>query len=138
MTRAEIYNRVVGILIKSFELDPADIKPESRLFEDLDLDSIDAVDMFVELHEVTNRRIDPQVARKIRTVEDIVNLVEGELHGTPPAPPPTTRTTRPPPTTRTTSPTTRTRDRRLSRPAGPPPAPPADDPHRRARALRRA
>jgi acyl carrier protein len=83
MTRAEIYNRVVGILVKSFELDPADIKPESRLFEDLDLDSIDAVDMFVELHEVTNRRIDPQVARKIRTVEDIVNLVEGEL--SPPA-----------------------------------------------------
>lgn len=83
MTRAEIYNRVVGILVKSFELDPADIKPESRLFEDLDLDSIDAVDMFVELHEVTNRRIDPQVARKIRTVEDIVNLVEGELN--PPA-----------------------------------------------------
>jgi hypothetical protein len=39
--------------------------------------------MFVELHEVTNRRIDPQVARKIRTVEDIVNLVEGELN--PPA-----------------------------------------------------
>jgi len=88
MTRAEIYNRVVGILIKSFELDPADIKPESKLFEDLDLDSIDAVDMFVELHEVTNRRIDPQVARQIRTVDDIVNLVERELNGTSAAPPP--------------------------------------------------
>lgn len=79
MTRAEIYNRVVGILVKTFELDPADIKPESRLFEDLDLDSIDAIDMFVELHEVTGRRIDVAVARKIRTVEDIVNLVEAEL-----------------------------------------------------------
>ena len=79
MTRAEIYNRVVGILIKSFELDPADIKPESKLFEDLDLDSIDAVDMFVELHEVTGRRIDPQSARNIRTVQDIVTLVEAEL-----------------------------------------------------------
>lgn len=86
MTRAEIYNRVVGILIKSFELDPADIKPESRLFEDLDLDSIDAVDMFVELHEVTGRRIDPKVARNIRTVDDIVNLVEGEIAGSTPAP----------------------------------------------------
>jgi acyl carrier protein len=86
MTRAEIYNRVVGILIKSFELDPADIKPESRLFEDLDLDSIDAVDMFVELHEVTNRRIDPQVARNIRTVDDIVNLVEREMSSSPPGP----------------------------------------------------
>lgn len=87
MTRAEIYNRIVGILVKSFELDPGDIRPESRLFEDLDLDSIDAIDMFVELHEVTGRRIDVQVARKIRTVEDIVNLVESELAaaGAPPS-----------------------------------------------------
>jgi acyl carrier protein len=87
MTRAEIYNRIVGILVKTFELDPADIKPESRLFEDLDLDSIDAIDMFVELHEVTGRRIDVQVARKIRTVQDIVNLVESELAsaGAPPS-----------------------------------------------------
>jgi acyl carrier protein len=136
MTRAEIYNRVVGILIKSFELDPADIKPESRLFEDLDLDSIDAVDMFVELHEVTNRRIDPQVARKIRTVEDIVNLVEGEIHGTPPAAAANDANDQPAANDANDKPTTRTRDRRLSRLAGPPPAPPADDPHRRARALR--
>ena len=82
MTRAEIYQRVLGILVKSFELDPADIRPESRLFEDLDLDSIDAVDMFVELHEVTGRRIDPASARKIRTVQDIVDLVHAELTGT--------------------------------------------------------
>ncbi len=79
MTRAEIYNRVVGILVKTFELDPSDIKPESRLFEDLDLDSIDAIDMFVELHEVTGRRIDVKVAKEIRTVEDIVKLVDAEL-----------------------------------------------------------
>jgi len=79
MTRAEIYQRITGILVKTFELDPADIRPESRLYEDLDLDSIDAVDMFVELHEITGRRIDPEVARKIRTVDDIVGLVESEL-----------------------------------------------------------
>ncbi len=81
MTRAEIYQRITGILVKTFELDPADIRPESRLYEDLDLDSIDAVDMFVELHVVTGRRIDPKVARNIRTVQDIVALVEGELSG---------------------------------------------------------
>jgi acyl carrier protein len=83
MTRAEITERVVGILVKTFELDRADIRLESRLYEELDLDSIDAVDMFVELHEVTGRRIDPEVARKIRTVQDIVDLVEAELR--PPA-----------------------------------------------------
>jgi acyl carrier protein len=83
MTRDEIYERVVGILVKTFELDRADIRPESNLFEELDLDSIDAVDMFVELHEVTGKRIDPQVARKIRTVQDIVTLVETELAADP-------------------------------------------------------
>ena len=85
MTRDEIYQRIVGILVKTFELDPADIKPESRLFEELDLDSIDAVDMFVELHEVTGRRINPEVARKIRTVQDIVDLVEAEFQANGPA-----------------------------------------------------
>ena len=86
MTRDEIYQRIVGILVKTFELDPADIKPESRLFEELDLDSIDAVDMFVELHEVTGRRINPETARKIRTVQDIVDLVEAEFKANGPAP----------------------------------------------------
>ena len=86
MTRAEIYQRITGILVKTFELDPADIRPESRLYEDLDLDSIDAVDMFVELHEITGRRIDAAAVRKIRSVQDIVDLVESELQstGTPP------------------------------------------------------
>lgn len=82
MTNDEIYRHIVDILVKLFELDGAEITPHSKLFEELDLDSIDAVDMFVELHEITNRRIDPQVARKIRTVEDIVTMVEAELAGT--------------------------------------------------------
>ena len=79
MTRDEIFSEIVEILSDTFELEKAQIKPESTLYEDLDLDSIDAVDMFVELHEVTGRRIDPQCARNIRTVQDIVTLVEAEL-----------------------------------------------------------
>ncbi|MCA9688810.1 MAG: acyl carrier protein [Myxococcales bacterium] len=79
MTREEIQQRIVDILVKTFEIDASEIRPESNLFEDFDLDSIDAIDMFVELTEVTGRRVDPEVARTLRTVEDIVNLIEGEL-----------------------------------------------------------
>ncbi len=79
MTRAEISERVVEILVKNFELDPADIRPESKLFEELDLDSIDAVDMFVELHDFTGRRVNPESARNIRTVQDVVDLIVAEL-----------------------------------------------------------
>ncbi len=70
---------MAGLLVRQFEVPADDIHLDAHLFEDLDLDSIDAIDMFVELHEVTGRRIDVQIARKIRTVDDIVGLVEAEL-----------------------------------------------------------
>ncbi len=75
MTRDEIFERIVEILADSFELDRAEIKPESTLYEDLDLDSIDAIDIFVQLREVTGRRPDPAEARKIRTVQDAVDYI---------------------------------------------------------------
>jgi acyl carrier protein len=79
MNRDEIYERIVAILSDSFELEPGEIKPESTLYEELDLDSIDAIDIFVQLREVTGRRPDPADARKIRTVQELVEFVESEI-----------------------------------------------------------
>lgn len=86
MTKDEILQRIVEILTDSFELDAADIKPESTLYEDLDLDSIDAIDIFVQLREVTGRRPDPAEARKIRTVDELVDFVLAEIEKGPEAP----------------------------------------------------
>ena len=79
MTRDEISARIVDILAESFELEPDEIQPESTLYEDLDLDSIDAIDIFVQLREITGRRPDPQEARQIRTVDELVVFVEAEI-----------------------------------------------------------
>ncbi len=79
MTRDEIFQRIVEILADSFELDPQEITSESTLYEDLDLDSIDAIDIFVQLREVTGRRPDPAEARKVRTVGELVSFVEAEI-----------------------------------------------------------
>ena len=79
MTRDDIQRHILDILVNTFELDRAEITLESKLFEELDLDSIDAVDMFVEIHALTGRRIEADVARKVRTVADVVDLVEAEL-----------------------------------------------------------
>ncbi len=79
MTRDEIFKNIVELLSDSFELDPADIKLESSLYEELDLDSIDAVDIFVQLREMTGRRPDPEKAKQIRTVEELVNFVVEEI-----------------------------------------------------------
>lgn len=79
MTREEIYNHLVEIMTGTFELDAEDIAPDVNLFEGLDLDSIDMVDMFVEIHSITGKRIEAEAAKSIRTVGDVVDLVEREL-----------------------------------------------------------
>lgn len=79
LDRDQIFNKVVEILSDSFELEPASIKLESTLYEELDLDSIDVVDIFVQLRDLTGRRPDPEKAKQIRTVDELVSFVESEI-----------------------------------------------------------
>ena len=76
VTRAEILEQVGRELQALFELSEDDITMEARLYEDLDLDSIDAVDLVVRLQELTKKRIRPDQFKTVRTVEDIVDAVE--------------------------------------------------------------
>ena len=77
MTEQEtLYQAVSALLIKLFELDPELITPQARLYEDLDLDSIDAVDMVVNLQKKTGHKIKPETFKAVRTVQDIVDVVE--------------------------------------------------------------
>jgi len=77
MTEQEtIYQEVCGLLTRLFEIDPQDIPPEARLYEDLELDSIDAVDMIVHLQKKTGKKIKPETFKSVRTVQDVVDAVE--------------------------------------------------------------
>ncbi|EOZ9387197.1 MULTISPECIES: acyl carrier protein [Enterobacter] len=77
MTEQEtIYQEVCDLLTKLFEIDPQDITPEARLYEDLELDSIDAVDMIVHLQKKTGKKIKPETFKSVRTVQDVVDAVE--------------------------------------------------------------
>jgi acyl carrier protein len=71
-----VYKEVTTILITLFEIDPEAITPEARLYEDLELDSIDAVDMVVHLQKKTGARIKPETFKSVRTVQDVVDAVE--------------------------------------------------------------
>ena len=75
-TRDEIFNTIKEILIKEFDCDESKIKMESNLVEDLDLDSIDAVDLVVKLQGIINRKVDPEDFKQIRTLQDVVDAVE--------------------------------------------------------------
>ena len=82
MTKEEILERVVQILSESFDLDRADVVPTAHLFEDLDLDSIDAIDLIVGLQEETGLKLTEDELRAIRIVQDVVDLLHRRLGGT--------------------------------------------------------
>ena len=58
------------------EVDAQAIQPEARLYEDLELDSIDAGDMIVHLQKKTGKKIKPEEFKAVRTVQDVVDAVE--------------------------------------------------------------
>jgi acyl carrier protein len=76
MDKQEIYLQIKALLVKLFELDADDIKPESRLYEELDLDSIDAVDLVVHLQKTTGKKFKPEMFKSVRTVQDVVDAID--------------------------------------------------------------
>ncbi len=78
-SRQEILNVLSSLLVDMFEVDPSNIHGGASLYEDLDVDSIDAVDLVVELKGITGKQIDPDEFKAVRTVDDVVNAVAGIL-----------------------------------------------------------
>jgi acyl carrier protein len=64
------------VLVEEFELDPEAVTADARLYEQLDLDSIDAVDLIVRLKEMTGKKVPPEQFREVRTVGDIVDVLD--------------------------------------------------------------
>lgn len=73
--KADIFQKVRDALEELFELAPEDITPEAHLYQDLDLDSIDAVDLVVHLQNITGKKIKPEEFKSVRTVQDVVDAV---------------------------------------------------------------
>ena len=69
-TEAEIEQKIKDILVADFECDAAKLTPDVNLFTELDLDSIDAVDLVVRLQQETGKKVNPESFRQIRTLRD--------------------------------------------------------------------
>tara|TARA_B100001245_G_scaffold188816_1_gene146943 strand:- start:126 stop:398 length:273 start_codon:yes stop_codon:yes gene_type:complete len=74
-TRAEVTKKITSTLSALFEVDPEAISESSLLYEDLDIDSIDAIDLIVELKSFTGLVIDPEDFKSVKTIEDVINIV---------------------------------------------------------------
>jgi len=78
-SRDELYATMQQYLQELFDIPPEKVTPDAKLFDDLDLDSIDAVDLVVKLQAVTGRKIKPEAFKSARTVGDVVTCVEAML-----------------------------------------------------------
>lgn len=83
-SREEILQYLREVLVELFELKPEQIVPEAHLYNDLDIDSIDAVDLILKLKELTGRKIQPQTFKHVRTVGDVIDAIQS-LMATPAA-----------------------------------------------------
>ena len=77
----EIFERIKAIFIDNFDIDGDDIVIDAKLYDDLDIDSIDAVDLMVELKKDTGKKLDPESFKEVRTVGDVVDAVHDLLTG---------------------------------------------------------
>ena len=79
-SREEIFAQLQGILHELFEIDPNTLAGSSNLYDDLDIDSIDAVDMAARLHALTGKKLEPADFRALQTVDDVVEKVFAMLN----------------------------------------------------------
>jgi acyl carrier protein len=74
--KSEYLSQLSEILTKEFEIKEGDIQESALLFENLGLDSIDAVDLIARLREITGKKVPPEQFKTVRTVGDVVEILE--------------------------------------------------------------
>ncbi|MEJ1963029.1 MAG: acyl carrier protein [Gammaproteobacteria bacterium] len=76
MSSEQILEQLRSSFAELFEIDPSRVVPDARLGEDLEIDSIDAVDLIERMRRVIGRKVSPEDFRSVRTVGDLVTAIE--------------------------------------------------------------
>ena len=72
---ADTLSRLRDVLSEEFGVDASAVVADARIYEDLDIDSIDAIDLIVRLKEITGKKIPPEQFKEVRTIGDIVDVL---------------------------------------------------------------
>ncbi len=82
VTEQQILDELKRVLEEAFEIDPAAVVPEAKLYDDLDLDSIDAVDLIVKLRPfIGEKTVSPNDFKQVRTVGDLTKVLGTLING---------------------------------------------------------
>ena len=74
-TREDIFVALKQWMVDLFEIDPDKITMDAHLYEDLDIDSIDAVDLVVKIREITGKQIQAEEFKHVRRISDVVDAI---------------------------------------------------------------
>jgi len=74
-TQEEVYEKIKAVLVDEFEVDEDSINMEANLFTDLELDSLDAIDLMVTLDKELNIEIKTEEMQDMRTIQDVHNFI---------------------------------------------------------------
>lgn len=77
----EIQQKVIQIIAEQLDKDPGAITTEARFIEDLGADSLDVMQIVMNLEEAFGIQISEEDTEKIRTVGDAINYIEQYLNG---------------------------------------------------------
>ncbi len=78
-TKEEIFVKIKQVLMDTFGIEENLITPETRLFDDLDLDSFDAVDLAVMLEVDTGIKLGEEDIRSVQTIFDVVDTIHTKI-----------------------------------------------------------
>ena len=75
LTKEEAFEKIKEVLINEFEVEPDDISMEANLFTDLDLDSLDAIDLMVTLDKELGIEVKTEEMQNVQTIQDVCDFI---------------------------------------------------------------
>ena len=75
LPKDEILDHIKQVLTDLFEVEAEQVALNSRIYEDLDIDSIDTIDLLIELKRILKKDIDPQAFKGAQTIGDVVTII---------------------------------------------------------------
>ncbi|MFC2994626.1 acyl carrier protein [Acinetobacter sichuanensis] len=79
LTQPQILEKLREWMEELFEIEADDIQLDSNLYSDLDVDSIDAIDLVVKIKELTGKQVQPEDFKNVKTVQDVVTVIHNML-----------------------------------------------------------
>ena len=76
LTQEQVLEKLREWMEDLFEIAPEDVQPDANLATDLDVDSIDAIDLVVKIKELTGKQVNPEDFKNVRTVQDVVTVIQ--------------------------------------------------------------